>query len=125
MSQPSIRTERIAELIQRKLAEIIRLEIKDPRLPSLITISMVDVSKDLSHAKIYFTVFQGDPVETSVILNSAANYLRSALGRTLTTRIIPQLHFVYDESIAYGDRLSRLIDEANASSSTDNEEVDE
>ncbi len=107
------RTDRVAEMMQRKLSQIIRVEIKDPRLPHLITITAVEVSKDLGHAKIYFTVFQGDPVLTAVILNSAASYLRTALARTLNTRTVPQLHFLYDESIEYGERLSRLIDKVN------------
>ena len=71
------RTDRIAEMIQRKLAELIQKEIKDPRLPGFITISAVKVSKDLSYAKVYFTVFNGDPEETSVILNSAKSFFAS------------------------------------------------
>jgi ribosome-binding factor A len=107
------RTDRIAEMMQRKLAQIIRVEIKDPRLPSLITISAVEVSKDLGHAKIYFTVFNGDSALTAKILNAAASYLRTALARTINTRTVPQLHFIFDESIEYGEKLSRLIDKVN------------
>lgn len=115
MSAAYSRTDRIAEMMQRKLAQIIRVEIRDPRLPSLITISGVEVTKDLAHAKIYFTAYNGDPVQAAAILNTAASYLRSALARTITTRTIPQLHFIYDASIEYGERLSRLIDEVNPS----------
>ncbi|OGV32277.1 MAG: ribosome-binding factor A [Legionellales bacterium RIFCSPHIGHO2_12_FULL_35_11] len=107
------RTDRIAEMIQRKLAELIQKEIKDPRLPGFITISAVKVSKDLSYAKVYFTVFNGDPEETSVILNSAKSFLRTALARTSTLRTVPELNFVHDKSIEYANRLSRLIDEVN------------
>ena len=107
------RTDRIAELMQRKLAQIIQQEIKDPRLTNLITISAVKVTRDLGHAKVYFTVFNDDPAVTTAILNTAASYLRSALARTVTLRTVPQLHFIYDESIEYGKRLSRLIDEVN------------
>ncbi len=117
MSAAYSRTDRIAELMQRKLAQIIRVEIRDPRLPSLITISAVEVTKDLGHAKIYFTAYNGDPVQAAVILNAAASYLRTALARTITTRTIPQLHFIYDKSIEYGERLSRLIDDVNPSES--------
>lgn len=113
MSSAYSRTDRIAEMMQRKLAQIIRLEIKDPRLPSFLTISAVEVSRDLGHAKVYFTAFNGDPLQTTVILNSAASYLRTALARTISTRTVPQLHFIYDESIEYGERLSRLIDDVN------------
>lgn len=107
------RTDRIAEVIQRELAQIIQQEVTEPRLPSFITISAVKVSKDLSHAKIYFTVFNEDPNQTALKLNTAAGYLRTLLARNISLRIMPQLHFIYDESIAYGNRLSRLIDEVN------------
>lgn len=119
MSSTFSRIDRIAEMMQRKLAQIIRTEIKDPRLPSLITISAVTVAKDLSHAKVYFTVYNGDHAQTAAILNAAASYLRSALARTIDTRTVPQLHFIYDESIEYGERLSRLIDQVNPSDNSD------
>lgn len=110
------RTDRISEMIQRKLAELIQKEIKDPRLPGFITISAVKVAKDLSHSKVYFTVFNGDPIETETILNAAGSYLRTALAKTMTIRTVPQLHFVHDKSLEYGNRLSRLIDNVNDSS---------
>ncbi len=114
------RTDRIAEMIQRKLAQIIPQEVKDPRLKGIITISAVKVAADLSHAKVYFTVFNDDKTLAATILNAAAGYLRSALARSITLRTVPQLHFVYDESIEYGERLSRLIDKANEINSDDN-----
>ncbi len=104
----------IAEMIQRKLSQIIHQEIRDPRLPKLVTISGVEVSSDLSHAKIYFTIYDGDVETTSDILNRASSYLRTALARTSTLRTVPQLHFVFDASLDEGRRLSRLIDKANA-----------
>jgi ribosome-binding factor A len=113
MSNNFKRTDRIAEMIQRKLAQIIPQEIKDPRLKGFVTITAVKVTADLGHAKIYFTVLDEDKNLATSILNSAASYLRSALARSITLRIVPQLHFIYDESIEYGDRLSRLIDKVN------------
>lgn len=107
------RTDRIAEMIQRKLAQIIPQEVRDPRLTGLVTISAVKVASDLGHAKIYFTVLSEDKNTAMTILNGAASYLRSALARSITLRTVPQLHFIYDESIEYGERLSRLIDKAN------------
>lgn len=109
----SKRTERVAEMLQRKLSQIIHLEIKDPRLPSFITISGVKVTGDLGHAKVYFTVLNGDKELSETILNTAASYLRTALARTSKLRTVPQLHFIYDESIEYGRNLSKLIDKAN------------
>lgn len=119
MSHHFKRTDRIAEMIQRKLAQIIPLEVKDPRLSGLITISAVKVAADLGHAKVYFTVFNDNKEETALILNSAASYLRSALARTITLRTVPQLHFIYDESIEYGEHLSHLIDKANETTPDD------
>ncbi|MCW8398891.1 30S ribosome-binding factor RbfA [Legionella sp. PATHC038] len=115
------RTDRVAEMIQRKLAQIIPMEVKDPRLTGFVTISAVKVAADLGHAKVYFTVLNDDKKMVTAILNAAASYLRSALARSITLRTVPQLHFVYDESIEYGQRLSRLIDEVNPPTSEDNE----
>lgn len=122
MSQNFKRTDRIAEMIQRKLAQIIPQEVKDPRLNGFVTISAVKVAADLGHAKVYFTVLNEDKKLSESILNAAASYLRSALARSITLRTVPQLHFIYDESIEYGERLSRLIDEVNPPLSDDNEE---
>lgn len=119
MSTDFKRSDRVAEMIQRKLSQIIQQEIRDPRLPAFITISAVKVTADLAHAKIYFTVFNDDVAQTTEILNSAASYLRTALARSAKLRIIPQLHFVHDESIEYGKRLSRLIDEVNPADEDD------
>lgn len=120
MSNEYKRSDRIAEMIQRKLAQIIQQEIKDPRMPAFVTISSVKVTSDLGHAKVYFTVFNNDPGETAAILNAAASFLRTALSRTITVRTVPQLHFIYDESIEYGRKLSKLIDDVI---DNDNEEI--
>jgi len=107
------RTLRVAEQIQRELADLIRLEVKDPRV-GMVTLVGVDVSPDYAHAKVFFTLL-GEPAQieaASAGLNHAAGFLRSELGHRLRLRGIPQLHFVYDESVERGARLSRLIDEA-------------
>lgn len=122
MGQNFKRTDRVAEMIQRKLAQIIPLEVKDPRLNGIVTISAVKVAADLGHAKVYFTVLNNDEKLVASILNAAASYLRSALARSIKLRTVPQLHFIYDESIEYGQRLSRLIDKVNPPVSDDNDE---
>lgn len=108
------RTDKISEMISRKLAQIIPQEVRDPRLRGFVTISAVKVASDLSHAKVYFTVLNEDKEIATTVLNGAASYLRTALARSITLRTVPQLHFIYDESIEYGQRLSRLIDEMNS-----------
>ena len=113
MTKEFKQSDRIAGLMRRKLAQLIQQKIRDPRLPTLVSLSEVKLSTDLSYAKVYFTVLNADSKETADILNSAASFLRTALARTMKQRTVPQLHFVYDESLEYGLRLSRLIDEAN------------
>lgn len=113
------RTDRIAETMMRELAQIIQREMTEPKLPKFITISGVKVSKDLSHAKVYFTVLNADPVDTAIALNTAAGYLRMLLAKAIKLRVMPQLHFVYDESIEYGKNLSNLINKVNPSDSSD------
>ena len=124
MSNDFKRTDRIAEMMQRKLAQIIQQEVKDPRLPSFITISAVTVTRDLGHAKIYFTALNDEAGMADTILNASASYLRSALARTLTLRTVPQLHFIHDKSIEYGRHLSRLIDQVNPPEQDDESKED-
>lgn len=107
------RTDRIAEMILRHLSTIIQQEITDPRLPNFVTISAVKVSKDLGHARVYFTALHDNSEQTAEILNTASGYLRSFLAKAITTYKVPQLYFVYDNSVEYGRRLSRLIDDVN------------
>src|SRR5512146_1212751 len=108
------RTDRIAQHIQRELAELVRLEINDPRV-KLVTITAVEVANDYSHAKVFFTRLDGKNEEAKQGLERAGGFLRSQLARSLKLRIMPQLHFVYDESVERGSRLSQLIDQAVAS----------
>ena len=111
MSNP--RSARIADQIQRELAEVVRLELRDPRV-GLVTFTGVELSRDQSHAKVFFTVLgAGSAGEDARLgLQHAAGFLRSQLAHRLTTRKVPELHFEYDESVERGMRLSRLIDEA-------------
>lgn len=111
------RSRRIAEQIQRELSQVIRMELKDPRVTGMITITDVEVTRDQSHAKVFFTIF-GDAVriaETTQGLQRAAGFLRSELAHRLLLRTVPQLEFEYDASVERGVRLSQLIDEAVAS----------
>ncbi|MBY0578883.1 MAG: 30S ribosome-binding factor RbfA [Burkholderiales bacterium] len=107
------RTERIAQQIQRDLADLLRTEVKDPRI-GMVTLTSVEVSRDHSHAKVYYTAL-GDEKELGGIaegLQRAAGFLHSQLFHRLKLRIVPQLHFEYDTSVERGAYLSRLIDEA-------------
>lgn len=116
MSREYSRSLRVAEQIQRDLAQLIQTEVKDPRV-GMATISEVRVSKDLAHAKVFMTVLGSDAegaAESVGILNRAAPFLRHALGRRLLLRVVPQLHFVYDETLEAGARLAALIASSGA-----------
>jgi len=109
------RSRRIGLQIQRDLADLIRGQIKDPRV-GLVSVNAVKVSRDLSHAKVYITTLDDQHRELTLdILQKAAGYLRHELGQLMSTRIIPQLHFFYDDSIEQGSRLTSLIEEAISS----------
>ena len=104
------RPQRLGDLIQREVAELIRLEVRDPRV-GMITITSVDVSPDMSHAKIFFTVLEKDKLQdTAQGLARSAGFLRSQLAKRIKMYTTPELRFAYDESVERGDRLSRLID---------------
>ena len=109
------RTRRVGEQIQRELAVLLQREVRDPRL-SQVTISAVEVTRDMSLATIYFTVL-GEKEKVASIqqaLEKASGFLRHALGERMVMRSLPHLKFVYDESISRGATLSSLIDEAVA-----------
>ncbi len=115
---------RVADQIQRDLAEIIAYELKDPRV-GMITLTEVQVTPDYAHAKVFFTtlVDKEEAVQNTLSgLRAAAGFIRGQLGRRLTIHTIPELHFVHDRSTARGMELSKLIDEANATRSTDSEQ---
>lgn len=108
------RTDRIAEQIQREVAQMLRLDVKDPRV-RMITLTGVEVTKDYSHAKVFYTSLDGISDTVQQGLEHASGYLRSQLAHSMKLRITPQLHFVYDPSIERGAHLSQLIDQAVAS----------
>jgi ribosome-binding factor A len=107
------RSRRVEEQIHRLLAELVRREVKDPRV-GLVTLTAVEVSRDMSHAKVYFLPFDQarDPAEVGKALASAAGYLRVLLRKHLTMRQVPELRFLPDESIDRAVKLSALINTA-------------
>lgn len=116
MAREYSRSRRVGDQMQRELAQLIREEVKDPRV-GMVTVSGVDVTRDFSYAKVYVTVLdpQQSAAATVKALNNAAAFLRRALGQRMTIRSVPQLQFVYDESIERGAQLSSLINAAVAS----------
>jgi ribosome-binding factor A len=107
------RPERVAHLLQQRLAELFARGLKDPRV-GLVTITGVKMSPDLREARVYWTV-HGDPEirkQTARGLSAASGYLRHELS-TLALRVLPELHFTYDEAIDRGDRIERLLREVH------------
>lgn len=109
------RTLRVADQIQRELADLVQNEIKDPRVRQ-ITITAVEVTRDYSNAKVFYTTLcnKEENVLVEKGLEHARGFLRTHLAHRMKLRITPQLHFVFDASVERGVRLSKLIDEAIA-----------
>jgi ribosome-binding factor A len=104
------RQQKLGDLIQRELSELLQREVRDPGV-GMITITGVDVSPDFSHAKVFFTALNAEHVGQALEgLKRAAGFLRSQLARRIKLYTTPELRFEYDESVERGDRLSRLID---------------
>ncbi|MDX5406321.1 MAG: 30S ribosome-binding factor RbfA [Chromatiaceae bacterium] len=111
------RVDRLSQQMKKEMAVILQREIKDPRLHSMITVSDVEVSRDLSHAKVFVT-FLGladDKVADNLkILNDASGFVRSLIGKRIQARIVPHIRFVFDESLNEGIRMANLVSNARA-----------
>jgi len=109
------RSERVAGTLRRELAQLIQKEVKDPDV-GFVSLSDVEVSRDISHAKIFVTVFEADKAAASIkALNKAAGYLRKRLGQEMRIRSVPELHFEHDASVETGLQMDSLIEAAVAS----------
>jgi len=106
------RSFRVADQIQRDLAELIR-ELKDPRI-GMVTITGVDVTPDYAHATVRFSLLVGDTTECETALNEAAGFVRNGLFKRLSIHTVPTLHFQFDRSTERAAELSALINQANA-----------
>jgi ribosome-binding factor A len=134
MAEMSSRAQRVADQMQREIATLIQMEVNDPRV-GMVSITAVDVSKDLAYANIYVTVLNSlsnngqadfdtlsepsdldklEVAENIKALNTAACFLRSLLAKRLRLRVVPKLKFHYDASVERGQQLSKLIDNALA-----------
>lgn len=122
MAKAFSRASRVAEQMQRELAQLLQFEVKDPRVQHMVTLTGVEVSGDLAHAKVFYSAPQMAPnalVELQLSLEKVAGFLRSQLAKRMLVRTVPQLHFVYDASIDRGMHMSQLIDSALAGSASD------
>ncbi len=117
------RTERIAGEMKRVVSDIIRTELKDPRIPVVTSVTRIKLAKDLKYAKIYVSFF-GDEAEKKgamQALRSSAGLIRYMIGRKMTIRALPELTFAIDESIEYGsymaERIARVMEESRTGAS--------
>lgn len=115
MAKEFSRTQRLGEQIRRELAGMIQRELQDPRV-GMVTVTGVELSRDLAHARVFVTVLAAhEPVEAVLeTLNQSAAYFRHLLGQRLVARVVPELRFVYDNSVERGTRISAAIDAAVA-----------
>jgi ribosome-binding factor A len=116
MAREFKRTDRVAEQLQRELAQIIQLEVKDPRV-GMVTVCAVDLSRDLHYATVYVTFMGIDETVQATqsavdVLNEAAGFIRIQIGKRMRMRAVPHVKFLFDESIARGRDLSSLIEQA-------------
>lgn len=112
MAREYARSQRVADQIQRELALLVQRELKDPRL-DLISIASVELSRDLAYAKVYVSSFSDtDPEEITKALDKASGFLRHQLGQAMRLRIVPNLKFIYDDTLEKGINMSKLIDDA-------------
>lgn len=119
------RSHRVGDFIQRELAGLVRTELKDPRVSPMLTISEVEVSRDLSIATVHWTTLdEGGEGDTQAALESAAPFLRRRLAPLINIRAVPQLRFRHDDSSARGARMSALIDAAVESNTTEADPVE-
>jgi ribosome-binding factor A len=127
MRRNSIKNTRINGEVQKELSNIIRSEIKDPRIGIMTSVTAVEVAPDLKHCKAYISVLGDDKAKADTIagLKSAEGYIRRQLAHSINLRNTPEITFVIDESIEYGVKMSKMIDDVTKSlHESENEEAD-
>ena len=142
MAKEFSRATRVAEQMQRELGDLLMFEVKDPRI-GMVTITAVEVTGDMAHAKVFYSAPQAKSIEVKPVktkpsavnfaktlqsiqngLENSAGYLRTQIAKRMLLRTVPQLHFVYDESIDIGIKMSQLIDAARATDKTQDPDQD-
>ena len=117
MAREYSRTQRVGDFLQQELAQLIQTELRDPRV-QMVSVTAVQVTRDLAHAKVFFTQLGIDNAEqakeTAEVLNKASGFLRSTLARNATMRTVPKLHFRFDESVGRGRDMEALLRDVRA-----------
>lgn len=121
-----IRPEKVAQLMRREIAEILQRKLRDPRMSAMVSVTDVEVTHDLSYAKVYVSVM-GDPEElakTLEALASAAGFVRHELGPRLGLREVPVVRFIHDDSINRGARVEDLLKRIHDGKPVEDEELE-
>jgi ribosome-binding factor A len=107
------RSERVAEGIREEVATFLAEDVKDPRVVGLVTVTGVDVTRDLRHAKVFVSIMGSEDERRATLagLDSAAGHIRSRIGRALRLRVAPEITFKYDDSVARAARIEALLAE--------------
>ncbi|PRX33624.1 ribosome-binding factor A [Orenia metallireducens] len=106
------RPERLAELIKKEVSDLLQKDIKDPRI-GFVTVTDVEVSGDLRHAKIFISILNGDKEETMAGLEATTGFVRKELGKRIRLRHVPEVIFRYDTTIETGTRVFKILEEIN------------
>ncbi|MCI9149613.1 MAG: 30S ribosome-binding factor RbfA [Lachnospiraceae bacterium] len=125
MRKNSIKNTRVNGEVMRELSNIIRGEVKDPRMAPMTSVTAVEVAPDLKSCKAYISVLgdEQSQKDTLAALKSAEGFIRSRLARNINLRNTPQITFILDQSIAYGVSMSKLIDDVTGKEQADGEEI--
>ena len=115
MRKNSVKNTRVNGEVMRVLAEVIRSEIKDPRISPMTSVVAVEVAPDLKTCKAWISVLGNEESQKDTLagLKSAEGYIRNQLARKINLRNTPEIRFIIDQSIEYGVNMSRMIDEVN------------
>lgn len=122
MRKMQYRSHRLSEELKREISKMILEEIKDPRIKAMVSITDIEVTKDLRYAKVYVSIYGGEEEkrETFEGLKSAAGYIRHEIGRRIKMRYTPEIIFELDHSIEYGAKISEILKELNKQEGDDN-----
>jgi len=118
------RPERLAELIKKEVSDLLQKDIKDPRI-GFVTVTDVEVSGDLRHAKIFVSILNGDKEETMAGLEATTGFVRKELGKRIRLRHIPEVIFRYDTTIETGTRVFKILEDINKDKKDGNDQLEE